>query len=229
MKRYGAEFIGTFVLTFMGCGSAVVLGAAVGGGHLAVALAFGLSIVAMAYAIGGVSGCHINPAVSLSMLLDRRMSVTDFIFYVISQIVGAIAAAATLAFFVSTEAIADMTGGLGTNAVAGAGGIVPALIIEIILTFIFIFTILCVTERTDKFKSAAGIVIGLTLTFVHIVGIPLTGTSVNPARSIGPAIFAGGQALADLWVFIVAPLAGAALAVLVFKLVVKSRSAQQPT
>jgi len=220
IRKYCSEFIGTFVLTFMGCGSAIFLGAATGGGHLAVALAFGLSIVAMAYVIGGVSGCHINPAVSLSMLLDKRMSVVDFAFYVIAQVLGAIVAAALLFAFVEGFGIVDMTGGLGTNGVANAGGIGGAIVIEVVLTFIFVLTILGVTAN-EKMASVAGIVIGLTLTFVHIVGIPLTGTSVNPARSLGPAIFAGGTALSDVWVFILAPLIGATLAVLVYRLAVK--------
>ena len=216
MKKYVAECLGTLVLVFMGCGSAVFLGCDVPGGHLAVAFAFGLSIVAMAYVIGNISGCHINPAVSLAMLLSKKMTVSDFVGYVVAQIVGAIAGAGLLEIFVAGFGIEDKTGGLGTNGVANAGGIGGALLIEVILTFIFIFTILGVTSDEGK-GSVAGIVIGLTLAFVHIVGIPLTGTSVNPARSIGPALFAGGQALADLWVFIVAPLVGAALAVLAFK------------
>jgi len=219
LKKYSAELIGTFVLTFMGCGSAIFLGADTGGGHLAVALAFGLSIVAMAYVIGGVSGCHINPAVSLAMLLDNRLSAKDFTGYVASQVVGAVAAAALLSMLVASG-INDLTGGLGTNGVANAGGIGGALIIEVVLTFIFIFTILGVTAN-EKMACVAGIVIGLTLTFVHIVGIPLTGTSVNPARSIGPALFAGGAALANLWVFIVAPMVGSALAVIAYQKVVK--------
>ena len=219
-KKYPAEFLGTFVLTFMGCGSAVFLGAATGVGHLAVAFAFGLSIVAMAYAIGSVSGCHINPAVSFSMLLDKRLSVTDFVGYVVSQVLGAIAAGGLLMFFTSTQGIYDWTGGLGSNGVANAGGISGAMVIEIVLTFIFILTILCVTAN-EKMAAVAGIVIGLTLTFVHIVGIPLTGTSVNPARSIGPAIFAGGDALANVWVFIVAPLIGALLAVVFYRGIIK--------
>jgi len=218
-KKCFAESIGTFVLTFMGCGSAVFLGAATGGGHLAVALAFGLSIVAMAYVIGGVSGCHINPAVSLSMLLDKRLSLNEFIAYVAAQIVGAVIAAALLSMFVSFG-IADITGALGSNGIENAGGIPGAFIIEIVLTFIFIITILSVTAD-KKFANVAGIIIGLTLTFVHIVGIPLTGTSVNPARSIGPALFAGGYAFTNLWVFIAAPLIGASLAVLVFRLLIK--------
>jgi len=218
-KKCLAESLGTFTLTFMGCGSAVFLGIATGGDHLAVALAFGLSIVAMAYVIGGVSGCHINPAVSLSMLLDRRLSIKEFIAYVVAQISGAVIAAALLSMFVSFG-VADMTGALGSNGIENAGGIAGAFTIEIVLTFIFIFTILGVTSD-KKFANIAGIIIGLTLTFVHIVGIPLTGTSVNPARSLGPAIFARGDALANVWVFIAAPLIGAALAVLVFRLLVK--------
>ena len=217
-RKYLAEAIGTFVLVFMGCASAMLLFVAPEGGHLAVAFAFGLSIVAMAYAIGGVSGCHINPAVSLSMLLDKRMTLVDFIGYVVAQVIGAIAAAAVLQVLVSAFNVVDLTGGLGANGVAGAGGVVGALVVEIILTFIFILTILSVTAN-EKMASVAGIVIGLTLTFVHIVGIPLTGTSVNPARSLGPAIFAGGDALTHVWVFILAPLIGAVLAVLVYRVI----------
>jgi len=206
----------------MGCGSAVVLGAATGVGHLAVALAFGLSIVAMAYVIGNVSGCHINPAVSLGALLDKRIDLKDFFGYVVSQIIGAIVGALLLFILVQAFGVVDHTGGLGSNGVANAGGIGGGLFVEIILTFIFVLTILGVTADKSK-GNVAGIVIGLTLAFVHIVGIPLTGTSVNPARSIGPAIFSGGQALADLWVFIVGPLVGAALAALVYR-VFKSKS-----
>ena len=218
VKKYVSECIGTFVLTFMGCGSAVFLGCAAAGGHLAVALAFGLSIVAMAYVIGGVSGCHINPAVSLAMFMQKKLTGKEFAGYVIAQVIGAVVAAAILKMFVSFG-VSDLTGGLGANGTAGVG-IGGALIIELILTFIFIFTILGVTSD-DKFSGAAGIVIGLTLTFVHIVGIPLTGTSVNPARSLGPALFAGGAVLADVWVFILAPLAGAALAVVAFNYLIK--------
>ena len=216
LKKYFAELVGTAVLVFMGCGSAVFLGCAVNGGHLAVALSFGLSIVAMAYVIGNVSGCHINPAVSFALLLDRRMNGRDFCFYVIAQILGAILGAALLNA-VSGFAGIDQTGSLGSNLATGAGGTGGAFLTEVILTFIFLFTILGVTADSSK-AAAAGIVIGLTLALIHIVGIPLTGTSVNPARSIGPAIFAGGQALRDLWIFIAAPMAGALLAVCVFRL-----------
>lgn len=219
-KKLGAEFIGTLVLVFMGCGSAVFLGCEPSGGHLAVALAFGLSIVAMAYVIGGTSGCHVNPAVSLAMLLNKKLRVGEFVGYVIAQIAGAVAGAALLKA-ISTMAEIDLTGGLGTNRF-GAVGMWGALIVEVVLTFIFIFTILGVTSDETK-GSVAGIVIGLTLTFVHIIGIPLTGTSVNPARSIGPALFAGGDALKELWVFIVAPLAGAVLAYLAFTLFARKK------
>ena len=214
-RKYIAEVIGTAVLVFMGCGSAVFLGAATPGGHLAVAFAFGLSIVAMAYVIGNVSGCHINPAVSLAVFLDKRMSGADFCGYLVSQLVGGILGAALLNA-VSSLAGVDHTGGLGSNLAAGAGGPAGAFLVELVLTFIFLLTILGVTADSTK-GGVAGIVIGLTLTFVHIVGIPLTGTSVNPARSIGPALFAGGQALQDLWIFILAPFAGAALAALVYR------------
>jgi len=222
IKKYCSEFIGTAVLVFMGCGAAVFLGAATDGGHLAVAFAFGMSIVAMAYVIGNVSGCHINPAVSLGALLDKRIGGKDFICYVIFQILGAIAGAALL-FSISSISGIDHTGTLGSNAVANAGGIGGGLLVEVILTFIFVFTILGVTADKSK-GNVAGIVIGLTLTFVHIVGIPLTGTSVNPARSIGPALFSGE--LADLWVFIAGPLIGAALAACVYKLVCKMKKAK---
>ncbi len=217
IKKYVSECIGTLVLVFMGCGSAVLLGCDPSGGHLAVALAFGLAIVAMAYVIGGISGCHVNPAVSLAMLINKKLSVTDFIGYVISQVIGALIGAGLLKILIDNFNIGDKTGNIGSNLVAGAGGIGGAIIVEVILTFIFIFTILGVTSDESK-SSIAGVVIGLTLAFVHIVGIPLTGTSVNPARSFGPAILAGGTALSDVWVFILAPFAGAVLAAVVFKL-----------
>lgn len=217
MRKYIAELIGTFTLVFMGCGSAVFLGVETAGGHLAVALAFGLAIVATAYVIGGISGCHINPAVSLAMLMQKKLSVKDFCGYVVAQVAGAAAGAALLYGLVEGFKLTDLTGGLGANGVANAGGIGGALIVEVVLTFIFIFAILGVTSDEKK-GGVAGIVIGLTLAFVHIVGIPLTGTSVNPARSLGPALFAGVDALKDVWVFIAAPLVGAALASVAFSL-----------
>ena len=222
IKKYLAEFAGTATLVFMGCGSAMVLGCDPSGGHLAVALAFGLAIVATAYVIGGISGCHINPAVSLGVLLSKRMTVKDFAGYVIAQIAGAILGAALLKLLLGFG-MPDLTGGMGTNGVA-ALGIGGSLIVEILLTFIFVFTILGVTGDESK-GSVAGIVIGLTLAFVHIVGIPLTGTSVNPARSIGPALFVGGAALANVWVFVVGPLVGAALAAVVYGLFYNKKKA----
>jgi len=220
-KKYLAEVIGTFVLVFMGCGSAMLLGVGAEGGHLAVAFAFGLSIVAMAYVIGSVSGCHINPAVSLSMWLNKKLPLKDFIGYVIAQVIGAIAAAALLCVMVEAFGMADLTGGFGSNAV-GDLGIGGAFVTEIVLTFIFVLVILGVTS-SEGTAHLAGLVIGLTLVFVHIVGIPLTGTSVNPARSLGPAIFAGGTALTDVWVFILAPLVGAVCAAVVYRLLVKAK------
>jgi Glycerol uptake facilitator and related permeases (Major Intrinsic Protein Family) len=214
MKKYTAEFIGTFVLTFVGCGAAAISGGIDGVlGVLGIAMAFGLSIVAMAYSIGNISGCHINPAVSLAMLLSKKMSAKDFGGYVVAQVLGGIAAAGLLAGINSM--CSPVIEGLGTNGFDAASyvglNMTGAIIVEVVLTLIFILAILGVTS-TDKFGSVAGIVIGLTLAFVHIIGIPLTGTSVNPARSLGPAIFAGGDALAQVWVFIVAPLIGAAIA-----------------
>jgi len=210
VKKFGAELIGTAVLTFMGCGSAVFLGCDAAGGHLAVALAFGLSIVALAYVIGGVSGCHVNPAVSLAMALQKRITWREFGYYWAAQFAGGIVGAALLKVLALLYGPGDQTGGLGSNGF-GTVGMGGAIITEIVLTFIFIFTILGVTGD-PAYGSVAGIVIGLTLTFVHIVGIPLTGTSVNPARSLGPALFAGATALSEYWVFLLAPLVGAALA-----------------
>lgn len=215
IRKYFAECIGTFVLTFFGCGTAVVAQCSTENyaGYLITALAFGLSIVAMAYSIGNISGCHINPAVSLAMLIDRKLSGKDFCGYVIAQCAGAIIAGACLA------AILGRGTGLGTNGLY-EGSIGMSLLIECILTFVFVLSVMGVTSRKD-FTSVAGIVIGLSLMFVHILGIAFTGTSVNPARSIGPALFAGGAALSDLWVFIAAPLAGGALAAVVYKALAK--------
>jgi len=220
MKKYIAEFIGTCVLVVMGCGTAMLVGcdAANGSGYLLTALAFGLTIVGMAYCIGNISGCHINPAVSLGVFMSGGMDGKDFGCYVVSQILGAIAGTGILAAIFNLGAVTDMTGGYGSNGLAGVGGsAVAGLLVEIVLTFIFVMTILGVTSKKAGHGSFGGLIIGLTLTLVHILGIGLTGTSVNPARSIGPALFAGGDALSSLWVFIVGPLAGAAVAALVYK------------
>ena len=220
MKKYLCEFIGTAVLVLFGCGSAAIAGGTLG--TLGIALAFGLSIVAMAYVIGDISGCHINPAVSLAMFINKKMDLKDFAFYVLSQVLGAILGIAIL-FVIVQQAGLDVTslGQNGYDTLSSVNlGLVGALLTEVILTFVFIYTILGVTSN-PKMGSVAGIVIGLTLTFVHIMGIPLTGTSVNPARSLAPAIFVGGEALKQVWVFIIAPLAGSALAAVAYKFINK--------
>ena len=193
-----------------------------GSGYLLTALAFGLSIVAMAYCIGNISGCHINPAVSLGVFMSGRMNGKDFGCYVVAQVIGGLVAAALLLCIFSTGNVPDMTGGMGSNGIAGVNGsVVAGFLVEVVLTFIFVMTILGVTSPKFQHGSFGGLIIGLTLTFVHIFGIGLTGTSVNPARSIGPAVFAaiGGNAapLGCLWVFILAPLVGAALAAVVYR------------
>jgi len=211
MKKYISEFVGTFVLVLVGCGVAVVTKADV----VATSLAFGLVIVAMAYSIGNVSGCHINPAVSLSMYMTKQITLKEFAFYVISQILGAILGAATLGFILGSYKT------LGTNGYAD-GKLLVAFITEVILTFIFITAILGVTSKKEN-GHTVGIVIGLTLVLVHLLGISITGTSVNPARSIGPALFVGGEALKQLWVFILAPLVGATIASLFYKYVLAEK------
>ena len=220
MKKYIAEFIGTMTLVLLGCGTAMLVGcdAKNGGGYILTALAFGLVIVGMAYCVGNISGCHINPAVSLAVLVSGGMTFTDFVGYVVSQCLGAIAGAGTLKLIFDLGNVTDMTGGYGANGLAGVNGNAGAgVIVEIVLTFIFVLTILGVTSKNAKHGSFGGLIIGLTLTLVHIFGIGLTGTSVNPARSLGPAILAGGDALNDLWVFIVGPFVGASIAAVVYK------------
>lgn len=211
LKKCTAEFIGTFVLVFFACGTAAVVGCSAenGTGYLLTALAFGLVIVAMAYSIGNISGCHINPAVSIAMLVSGKLSLKDFIGYLVAQFAGATVGAAALMAFVGKDS------GLGANALY-KDNIVLSLLIEVILTFVFVIAILGVTSKKEN-GAVSGIVIGLTLTLVHILGISFTGTSVNPARSFGPALFVGGEALASVWVFLVAPLVGGVLAALVYK------------
>ena len=214
MKKYVAEFIGTFVLVFFGTGIAVVSN----GNLVATALAFGLAIVAEAYVIGNISGCHVNPAVSLAMLITGKMKREDFAYYVLAQILGALLGTAILFLILSgtnfgtTSLGANSFGEISANNIS----LVAALITEIILTCVFVYTILGVTSD-EKYSSISGIVIGLTLTFVHLIGIPLTGTSVNPARSLAPAIFLMGDAIKQVWVFIAAPLIGGALAAYLFE------------
>lgn len=224
IKKCIAELIGTMVLVLMGCGTAMLVGcsAAEGCGYLLTALAFGLSIVAMAYCIGNISGCHINPAVSLGVLISGGMSGVEFVGYVISQIIGGLVGVAILFAIFTCGGVTDMTGAFGSNGLAGVNGsIVAGLIVEVVLTFIFVMVILGVTSKKANHGSFGGLVIGLSLTFVHILGIGLTGTSVNPARSIAPAIAAACtgnvEPLSSLWIFIVAPLVGGALAAVVYK------------
>lgn len=224
MNKYVAEFIGTAVLVILGCGTAMLVGcdAAAGGGYILTALAFGLVIVGMAYCVGNISGCHINPAVSLGVLMSGGMDGKDFVGYVAAQCLGALAGSGVLALIFSTGGVTDMTGGFGANGLAGVNGsAVSGLIVEVVLTFIFVMTILGVTDKKAGHGSFAGLVIGFTLTLVHILGIGLTGTSVNPARSFGPAVVAAisgnTEPIACLWVFIAGPLVGAALAAVVYK------------
>ena len=214
LKKCIAEFIGTFVLVLFGCGTAVVVGAKMSGelstaGYLTTALAFGLVIVAMAYSIGNVSGCHINPAVSIAMLIVKKLSVKDFIAYVIAQVLGAIAGSAVLLALVGKE------NGLGENGLYN-GNASLSFLVEVILTCVFILAVLGATAKKEN-ASVAGLVIGGALTLVHILGIYFTGTSVNPARSLAPAIFVGGDALSCVWVFILAPLCGGILAAIIAK------------
>jgi aquaporin Z len=224
MKKYIAEFIGTMVLVILGCGTAMLVGcdAANGGGYILTALAFGLTIVGMAYCVGNISGCHINPAVSLGVLLSGGMSIADFVGYVIAQCLGAFAGAGVLAAIFNLGSVTDMTGGYGSNGLGGVNNNAAAgILVEVVLTFVFVMTILGVTSKKANHGSFGGLVIGFTLTLVHILGIGLTGTSVNPARSIGPAIVAAisgnSTPLSVVWVFIVGPFIGAALAAVIYK------------
>ena len=233
MKKYFCEAIGTAVLVLFGCGTAVITGNTV-----AIALAFGLSIVAMAYVIGNVSGCHVNPAVSLAMLINKKITIVEFLFYVLAQVVGAFIGAGILYFVLTqSQAVAQAGGieaiGLGTNGFGDSSSLGismwAAIAVEVILTFVFIYTIIGVTSDEKK-SSVAGIVIGLTLAFVHILGISLTGTSVNPARSLAPAtvmaIIGKTEAIKQVWVFIVAPFVGSVLAAFAYKFLNKEKEAK---
>lgn len=213
MKKYIAEFIGTFVLVFVACGVAAVTGCngEANASYILTALAFGGVIVAMAYSIGTISGCHINPAVSLAVFINGGMDKKDFVGYLAAQFIGGIAGAAALSAIIGTGM------GLGTNGLF-QNDVMKSLLIESILTFVFVFAILGVTSKPE-YSKVAGLVIGGSLTLVHLMGIYFTGTSVNPARSLGPALLMGGTALNNVWVFIVAPLIGGALAALVWKFI----------
>lgn len=207
-KKLLAEGVGTMVLVLMGCGAAVLNGGATSvAAVLTIAFAFGLSVVAMAYTIGGISGCHINPAITLGVWLNGGMKGREAVGYMIAQVVGALAGSALLYAITSSMGIS----GTGANGYA-EGQMFSALISEVVFTFIFVLTVLGATSGTNKASKIAGLVIGLTLVLVHIVCIPITGTSVNPARSIAPAIFAGAESMSQLWLFIVAPFVGAIFA-----------------
>ena len=211
MKKLICEFVGTMMLVLLACGVAVATNVS----YIGTALAFGLVIVAMAYSIGNVSGCHINPAVSIGMALSNRMTCKDCCQYVVAQILGAFAGSALLGVILGSFK------NLGANAYNGTTVTVwIALLVEVILTFVFVLTILGVTDKKEN-SHATGIIIGLTLTLVHLFGLPFTGTSVNPARSLGPAVLQGGDALSQVWVFILAPVVGAVLAALFYKYILK--------
>lgn len=224
-RKYLAEFIGTFLLVFLAVGAAVtgiggtfgVGKSGPGSGVLGIALAFGLTLLAVAYAFGPISGAHVNPAVTLAMVLGRRMPREEAVGYVVAQFLGATLGGAVLKLLVAACGVTDQTGGLGTNAFDnGAINLPGAFLLEVLLTAAFVLVILLVTEKVAA-PGFAGVAIGLALTAVHLVGIPLDGTSVNPARSFGPALFAGSHALGQVWVFILAPLLGAVLAVVAWR------------
>ena len=220
MKKYVAELLGTFVLVFMGCGSAVLAGRYIG--FVGISFAFGLSVLAMAYAIGGISGCHINPAVSIAMLAAGKMKAKDTVIYIVMQCIGATVAAAVLYIVaLGMPGYTLVAGGLGQNGYDAASpyrfSMRSGFIAEVVLTFIFLLVIFGSTSEKAP-KGFAGISIGLSLVLIHLVGIPITGTSVNPARSLGPAVIVGGTALNQLWLFLAAPILGALLAAAVWRL-----------
>jgi aquaporin Z len=220
VKRYVAELLGTFVLVFMGCGSAVLAGRYIG--FVGISFAFGLSVLAMAYAIGGISGCHINPAVSLSMFAAGKIKLKNTVFYVVMQCVGAVIAAAVLyGIALGDPGYSLAANGLGQNGYDTASpsgfSMASGFIAEVVLTFIFLLVIFGSTSERAP-KGFAGISIGLSLVLIHLVGIPITGTSVNPARSLGPAVIVGGTALSQLWLFWAAPIIGGFLAAVVWRL-----------
>jgi aquaporin Z len=222
-KRSSAEFIGTFWLVFGGCGSAVLAAAfpGLGIGFAGVALAFGLTVLTMAFAIGHISGCHLNPAVSVGLCVGKRFPASDLLPYVVAQVLGAIVGAGVLYVIASGAPAFSLAGGFASNGYAdhspGKYSLVSCLIAEVVLTFMFLIIILGSTDERAP-KGFAPIAIGLGLTLIHLISIPVTNTSVNPARSTGPAIFVGGWALAQLWLFWLAPISGAVLAGLVYSL-----------
>jgi len=231
-NKYVAEFIGTLTLVLMGCGSAVIAGSngTTGVGLLGISFAFGLSVVAMAYAIGHISGCHINPAITIGMVVAGRMKASESIGYIVAQILGAIAGAGILYVIAGGKPGFDISAtGLGQNGydVASPQGysMVSGFIAEVVFTAIFLLVIFGSTSTKNIHGGFAGLAIGLSLVLIHIVGIPVTGVSVNPARSIGPAIFVGGTALSQLWLFIIAPVAGSIIAAFIWRYFVETTDA----
>lgn len=220
MKKYISEMIGTMVLVMLGCGSAIFNGGVGTTAQvLTVAFAFGLSVVAMAYAIGGVSGCHINPAITLGVFLSGRMNGKDAGMYMLFQFIGAVIGSSILYLLVSGYAVDPAGTFTGANGYAESTSVMTAFLAEAIFTFVFVLVVLGVTDSKKGGGALGGLAIGLSLVLIHIVCIPITGTSVNPARSFGPALFEGGEALSQLWLFIVAPFVGAALSAIVWKYV----------
>jgi len=224
ISKFFAEFFGTLVLVLMGCGSAIIAGAngETGVGILGIAFAFGLSVLAMAYAIGHISGCHINPAISIGMVFAGRMKIGEAAYYILAQILGAIAGALILLCIARGNADYTLASvGLGQNGYGEHSphhyNLLSGFISETVLTFIFLLVIFGATSTKNIHGGFAGLSIGLSLVLIHIVGIPITGVSVNPARSIGPALLVGGQAISQVWLFIVAPILGAGLSALVWK------------
>jgi aquaporin Z len=226
MKKYVAEFIGTMSLVLFGCGAAVVSGTGAGTlsglGLLGISLAFGLAVVVMAYSIGGISGCHINPAITIAMLVAGKINGKDAVGYIIAQLAGAVLGAGILYGIASGQPDFKMgEWALGSNGwgdgYLGAYSVTAAFITEAVLSFLFLYVIFNVTSKHGN-STMAGLAIGITLVLIHLVAIPITGTSVNPARSFGPAIFAGGKALSQLWLFIAAPIIGGVAAAIVWKL-----------
>lgn len=211
LKSYICEFTGTLLLTFFGCAAACTVGTNVDGGYFMTALTFGLILTVLCYVIGPVSGCHVNPAVTVAMFINKKIDLKNSLLYIFSQVLGGIAGGLLLSLIFKPEY------GLGANA-ASSKGIIISLVMECILTFTFVLAVFAAASKKEN-SSISGIIIGTALTMVHIIGIGFTGTSVNPARSIGPAIFAGADYISDLWIFILAPVAGAVLAALLWKFI----------
>ncbi len=228
MKKYGAEFIGTFWLVLGGCGSAVLAAAfpTLGIGFMGVALAFGLTVMTMAFAIGHISGCHLNPAVSIGLWAGKRFPANQLLPYIVAQVLGAVAAGGVLFLIASGRAGFDVSAGFASNGYGAHSpdgySLLAALLTEVVMTMMFLFIIMGATDKRAP-KGFAPIAIGLGLTLIHLISIPVTNTSVNPARSTGVAVFAGGWALGQLWLFWVAPIVGALLGGVIYRFIGESK------